>query len=75
MRAKLAEWFDAPVGYLASFRAYCDRTGTDFDAYLKPDSQNELYTLRLFDAGDDPELPAAADRIEGRIGRFARLAL
>jgi methionyl-tRNA synthetase len=36
-------WFDAPIGYLASFRAYCDRTGTDFDSYLKPDSPHELY--------------------------------
>ena len=36
-------WFDAPIGYLASFRAYCDRTGTDFDAYFRPDSPHELY--------------------------------
>jgi methionyl-tRNA synthetase len=26
-------WLDAPIGYLASFRAYCDRTGADFDAF------------------------------------------
>ncbi len=36
-------WLDAPVGYMASFKAYCERTGTDFDAYWKPDSKAELY--------------------------------
>jgi methionyl-tRNA synthetase len=36
-------WLDAPIGYLASFKQYCERTGRDFDAYLKPDSQTELY--------------------------------
>jgi len=36
-------WLDAPVGYMASFRNYCDRTGTDFDAYWKADSTAELY--------------------------------
>ncbi len=36
-------WLDAPIGYLASFKQYCERTGRDFDAYLKADSQNELY--------------------------------
>ena len=36
-------WLDAPIGYLASFKQYCERTGTDFDAYWKPDSQAEVY--------------------------------
>ena len=36
-------WLDAPIGYLASFKQYCERTGRDFDAYLKPDSRTELY--------------------------------
>ncbi|MBP8098027.1 MAG: methionine--tRNA ligase, partial [Arenimonas sp.] len=36
-------WLDAPIGYLASFRAYCNRTGTDFDAFLKPDSAAEMH--------------------------------
>jgi methionyl-tRNA synthetase len=31
-------WLDAPIGYLASFRAYCDRTGVDYDHYLMPGS-------------------------------------
>jgi methionyl-tRNA synthetase len=26
-------WLDAPIGYLASFKAYCQRTGTDFEAF------------------------------------------
>jgi len=36
-------WLDAPIGYLASFQQYCERTGRDFDAWLKPDSDTELY--------------------------------
>jgi methionyl-tRNA synthetase len=36
-------WLDAPIGYLASFKQYCERTGKDFEAYLKPDSDVELY--------------------------------
>lgn len=35
-------WLDAPIGYLASFKNYCDRTGIDFDEYMKPDSTTEL---------------------------------
>ena len=36
-------WLDAPIGYMASFRNFCDRTGYDFDAYWKPGSDTELY--------------------------------
>ena len=36
-------WLDAPIGYMASFKNYCDRTGCDFDSYWKPDSGAELY--------------------------------
>ncbi len=36
-------WLDAPIGYMASFKNYCDRTGVDFDSYWKPDSSAELY--------------------------------
>jgi len=36
-------WLDAPIGYLASFKQYCERTGGDFDAWLKPGSDTELY--------------------------------
>lgn len=36
-------WFDAPIGYLASFTALCRRTGRDFDEYLRAGSRTELY--------------------------------
>jgi len=36
-------WLDAPIGYLASFKQYCERSGRDFDSWLKPDSDTELY--------------------------------
>src|SRR5690606_3682256 len=26
-------WLDAPIGYMASFQNYCERTGLDFDSY------------------------------------------
>jgi methionyl-tRNA synthetase len=35
-------WLDAPIGYMASFKNLCDRTGLDFDEYFKPDSKVEL---------------------------------
>jgi methionyl-tRNA synthetase len=36
-------WLDAPVGYMASLKHYCDKTGIDFDTYWKADSTAELY--------------------------------
>ncbi|HMB42791.1 MAG TPA: methionine--tRNA ligase, partial [Luteimonas sp.] len=36
-------WLDAPIGYLASFKSFCDKIGTDFDAFLKPDSDAEMH--------------------------------
>ncbi len=36
-------WLDAPIGYFASFRHLCDREGIDFDAFLKPGSDAEMY--------------------------------
>ena len=36
-------WLDAPIGYMASFRNFCDREGVDFDQYWSPDSTTELY--------------------------------
>ncbi|PCJ32900.1 MAG: methionine--tRNA ligase [Gammaproteobacteria bacterium] len=35
-------WLDAPIGYLASFKNYCDRTGVDFDEYMNVDSTTEM---------------------------------
>ena len=36
-------WLDAPIGYMASFKQWCDREGVDFDAYWQPGSDAELY--------------------------------
>jgi len=36
-------WLDAPIGYIASFQHYCDRTGHDFDSYWQPGTTTELY--------------------------------
>ena len=36
-------WLDAPIGYIASFKNYCEREGVDFDAFWSPDSQAEVY--------------------------------
>ena len=36
-------WFDAPIGYLGSFKALCDKRGLNYDEYLKADSTTELY--------------------------------
>ncbi|WP_049622315.1 methionine--tRNA ligase [Frateuria defendens] len=36
-------WLDAPVGYLASFKALCDKTGLVFDDFLAPGSQAEMH--------------------------------
>jgi methionyl-tRNA synthetase len=36
-------WLDAPIGYMASFKNLCVRSGLDFDEYWKKDSTTELY--------------------------------
>ena len=36
-------WFDAPIGYLASFTQLCKRTGLVFDDFFKVDSSTELH--------------------------------
>jgi len=36
-------WLDAPVGYLASFKALCDRTGLRFEDFLGADSTAEMH--------------------------------
>ncbi len=36
-------WLDAPIGYMGSFRNYCDTHGLNFDDYWKPDSTTEVY--------------------------------
>lgn len=37
-------WLDAPIGYMGSFKNYCDKHGgIDFDEYWNKDSTTELY--------------------------------
>ncbi|MCC5791409.1 MAG: methionine--tRNA ligase [Legionellaceae bacterium] len=36
-------WLDAPIGYMASFKKYCQQEGLDFDQFWGPDSGTELY--------------------------------
>jgi methionyl-tRNA synthetase len=36
-------WFDAPIGYLGSFKALCEKRGLSYDEYLRSDSRTELY--------------------------------
>ncbi len=36
-------WFDAPIGYLASFTQLCARNGLKFDDFFAPDSSAELH--------------------------------
>ena len=36
-------WLDAPIGYLASFKNYCDKTGVSFDQFWQKDSEAEIY--------------------------------
>ncbi|WP_031564837.1 methionine--tRNA ligase [Rheinheimera texasensis] len=36
-------WLDAPIGYLASFKNYCDKTSIDFNQFWQLDSDAEVY--------------------------------
>jgi len=36
-------WLDAPIGYMASFKKYCDEHDVSFDEFWNKDSQTELY--------------------------------
>ena len=36
-------WLDAPIGYFASFKNLCARSGLDFDHFVARDSPTELY--------------------------------
>ena len=36
-------WLDAPIGYMASFKNLCDRSGIEFDDYWAQGSDTELY--------------------------------
>jgi methionyl-tRNA synthetase len=36
-------WLDAPIGYMASFKKYCDQNNISFAEFWDKDSQTELY--------------------------------
>jgi len=36
-------WLDAPIGYMASFKNLCDKTGLNFDQFWGTESKAELY--------------------------------
>lgn len=36
-------WLDAPIGYIASFKNWCDKNSVDFDEYWNEASDTELY--------------------------------
>ena len=36
-------WLDAPIGYLTSFKAWCNNHGLDFESLLQADSTAELH--------------------------------
>ncbi len=35
-------WLDAPIGYFASLKNYCDRKSVEFDDFVKPDRGTEM---------------------------------
>ncbi|HEY5897804.1 MAG TPA: methionine--tRNA ligase [Burkholderiales bacterium] len=35
-------WLDAPIGYFASLKNYCDRKGLDFEAFVRPGRGTEM---------------------------------
>jgi len=35
-------WLDAPIGYMASFKNFCDKNNLDFDEFWNPDSEADL---------------------------------
>ncbi len=38
-------WLDAPIGYLASFKAYCAKTGIDFEAFLADENTEQVHFI------------------------------
>jgi methionyl-tRNA synthetase len=36
-------WLEAPIGYMASFHALCERSDRNFDEFWKPGNNTELY--------------------------------
>jgi len=38
-------WLDAPIGYLASFKAYCAKSGIDFEAFLQDPGTEQVHFI------------------------------
>jgi methionyl-tRNA synthetase len=38
-------WLDAPVGYLASLKNYCDKNGIDFEAFLNDPATEQVHFI------------------------------
>jgi methionyl-tRNA synthetase len=38
-------WLDAPIGYLASFRNYCAKTGIDFEKFLQDPGTEQIHFI------------------------------
>ena len=38
-------WLDAPIGYLASFKAYCARAGLDFEKFLADPATEQVHFI------------------------------
>ena len=38
-------WLDAPIGYLASFKNYCARTGIDFEKFLQDPGTEQVHFI------------------------------
>jgi methionyl-tRNA synthetase len=38
-------WLDAPIGYLASFKNYCARTGLDFEEFLQDPGTKQVHFI------------------------------
>ena len=38
-------WLDAPIGYLASFKAYCAKIGLDFEAFLADENTEQVHFI------------------------------
>lgn len=59
-------WLDAPIGYMASFKKYCEQHGSSFEEFWDKDSSTELYhfvgkDIVYFHALFWPALLAASD--------------
>jgi methionyl-tRNA synthetase len=38
-------WLDAPIGYLASFKNYCAKTGLDFEGFLQDPATEQIHFI------------------------------